>query len=101
MLALIGVSILIAVAFSILVILGLIVFGAGMASWNDPAAVDGWILTQLENPGPWLAALAVAILPMAWIQGFGAALWTAPYAVAARDLAPRAAPGADPVSPSV
>lgn len=101
MLALIGVSILIAIALGVLVILGLIVFGPGMGPWSDPAVVDGWILTQLENPGPWLGALAVALLPMAWLQGFGAALWTAPYAVAARDLAPAATPGADPVGPSV
>lgn len=87
MLALVGVSILIGIAMMILFILAAILFGGGLEAWADEAAVEAWLLSQLENPWPLLAVGAVLLIPLSWIQGFSTALWTAPYAVAARDLA--------------
>ncbi|MBU1323656.1 MAG: hypothetical protein KJ676_00280 [Alphaproteobacteria bacterium] len=93
MLALIVVSILIAIGFLILFILAAIVFGGGLEAWADEAAVEAWMLAQLENPLPLIAVSLVALIPLSWIQGFSTALWTAPYAVAARSLVP--SPGAE------
>ncbi|WP_125257281.1 hypothetical protein [Brevundimonas fluminis] len=96
MLGLIGVSILIGIAMMVLFILAAIMFGGGLEAWADEAAVEAWLLAQLEDPGLILAIGAVLLIPMSWVQGFSSALWTAPYAVAARDLAPKADPtGAD------
>jgi hypothetical protein len=88
MLALIGVSILIGMGMMVLFILAAIIFGGGLEAWADEAAVEAWMLAQLENPLPLIAVSLVALIPLSWIQGFSAALWTAPYAVAARGLAP-------------
>ncbi len=101
-LALIGVSILIGIGFLILFVLTAIVFGGGLESWADEAAVEAWMLAQLENPGLLLGIGAVALIPLSWFQGFSAALWTAPYAVAARGLTPPSVPaGADAPEPTV
>jgi len=101
-LALVVVSILISIAFLILFVMAAIVFGGGLESWADEAAVEAWMLAQLENPGLLLGLGAVALIPLSWFQGFGAALWTAPYAVAARGLTPPTAPaGADAPEPTV
>jgi hypothetical protein len=101
-LALIGVSILIGIGFLILFVLTAIVFGGGLEAWADEAAVEAWMLAQLENPGLLPGIGAVALIPLSWFQGFSAALWTAPYAVAARGLAPPTAPvGADAPEPTV
>ena len=102
MLALIGVSILIGIGLMILFVLTAIVFGGGLESWADEAAVEAWMLAQLENPGLLLGIGAVALIPLSWFQGFSAALWTAPYAVAARGLAAPVIPaGADVTEPTV
>lgn len=87
-LALVGVSILMGVAMLVLFILAAIVFGGGLQAWADEAAVEAWLLAQLENPWPLILIGAVALIPVSWLQGFSASLWTAPYAVAARDLTP-------------
>ena len=93
MLGLIGVSILIGIAMMILFVVAAVVFGGGLQAWADEAAVEDWMLRQLENPWPMMAVGAVLLVPLSWIQGFSAALWTAPYAVAARGLTP------PPISP--
>ncbi|HEV2082922.1 MAG TPA: hypothetical protein VGR32_10805 [Brevundimonas sp.] len=96
MLGLIGVTILIGIGLMVLFVLTAIVFGGGLEAWADEAAVEAWLLAQLENPWPLVAIGVVLLIPMAWVQGFSSALWTAPYAVAARGLAPpRAAAVAD------
>lgn len=96
MLGLIGVSILIGVAMMILFVVAAMVFGGGLEAWADEAAVEAWMLAQLEKPLPMIAVGLVLLPPLAWVQGFSTALWTAPYAVAARGLVTaKAADGAD------
>jgi hypothetical protein len=98
-LALFAVSILVGIAVIILFVVCLAIFGGGLAAWTDEAAVEAWMIGQLENPWPWLGAGLLFLIPIAWFQGFSTALWTAPFAVAARDLMPKA--GADGEGPAV
>jgi hypothetical protein len=91
MLALIGVTIVIGLVLMVLFVLAAVVFGGGLEAWANEAAVEAWLLAQLENPWPLIGISLIMLIPASWVQGFSAALWTAPYAVAARELASKSA----------
>lgn len=101
MLALFALTILIGLLVFVLILIAAVALGAGMAhmgDWEaiDDAAVEAWVLAQLENPWPMLGIGAVLLPVLAWITGFSQALWTAPFAVAAEGLVQRPKPvGAD------
>jgi hypothetical protein len=100
-LALFAVTILIGLFVFVLILIAAVALGAGMAhmgDWEtiDDAAVEAWMLAQLENPWPMLGIGALLLPVLAWISGFSQALWTAPFAVAAEGLVQRPEPvGAD------
>ncbi|WP_029415359.1 hypothetical protein [Brevundimonas bacteroides] len=100
-LTLFAVTILIGLVFFVLILIAAVALGAGLAQFGDPgswddAAVEAWILAQLENPWPILGIGALLLPILAWISGFSQALWTAPFAVAAEGLVQRPEPaGAD------
>jgi hypothetical protein len=100
-LALFTVTILIGLFVFVLILIAAAALGAGMAhmgDWEavDDAAVEAWMLAQLENPWPMLGIGALLLPVLAWISGFSQALWTAPFAVAAEGLVQRPEPvGAD------
>ncbi len=94
MLTLFAVTILIGMVVFVLILIAVVALGAGMAhmgDWEtiDDAAVEAWILAQLENPWPMLGIGALLLPVLAWISGFSQALWTAPFAVAAEGLVRR------------
>jgi hypothetical protein len=94
MLTLFAVTIMIWLALVVLIMVAALVLGAGMAhmgDWEaiDDAAVEAWMLAQLENPWPMIGIGALLLPVLAWISGFSQALWTAPFAVAAEGLVQR------------
>lgn len=101
MLALFAVTLLIGVVVMTLVVIAAVILGASMVQFGDPggwddAAVETWMLSQLENPWPLVGIGALLTPILAWISGFSQALWTAPFAVAAEGLVQRPqAAGAD------
>ena len=101
MLTLFAVTLLIGLVFVLLFMIAAVALGAGMAHMGNPedwddAAIEAWMLAQLENPWPMLGVGAVLLPLVAWTAGFSQALWTAPFAVAAQGLVPRSEPaGAD------
>lgn len=101
MLTLFGVTILIGLFVFMLILIAAVVLGLGMTQFGDPkawddAAVEAWMLSQLENPWPMIGIGALLLPVLAWISGFSQALWTAPFAVAAEGLVQRpGAAGAD------
>ncbi len=100
-LALIAVSIAFGLAILAVFLLGVALFGGGLAAWGDEREVEAWMLAQIANPWPAVGVGLVLLIPLAWVQGLGQALWTAPYALAARELSqPPTTPGADAAGPA-
>lgn len=93
---------LVAIAVSIVLIVGFIVViavvGGGFHIFADPdllvdeAAVEGWFEQQMMHPWPLIAAGLALLIPVAWIQGFSQVLFTAPYARAVMELSAEVAP---------
>jgi hypothetical protein len=83
-----AVTILIGLVFILLVLIAAVALGAGMGQWPDDAVIEAWMLAQLENPGLLIGVSLAALPPLAWLTGFSQALWTAPFASAARELLP-------------
>lgn len=80
------IALMVGIAFMILLIIVLMVVGGGVQA-TDPDAVEAWIASLPQQPVT-LAGLAVVLLiPMAWLQGFSQALFTAPYAHVVKQLA--------------
>lgn len=60
----------------------------GMSAFSSPEAMEAWFTALPEQPPAVLIGVgALALLPMAYLQGFSQALMTAPYAFAVRSLA--------------
>jgi len=91
---------LVAIAVGVVVIVGFVLVialvGGGFQIFADPAvfedeaAVQAWFQQQWAHPWPLIAAGVVLLLPLAWLQGFSQALFTAPYARAVMDLSAEA-----------
>lgn len=87
-LALFAVTLLLGVLIVIVCVALALALGGGLAHWGDEAAMEAWLTAHMDDLiALWWVGL-VLLPPLAWLQGLSQALWTAPFAVAARDLAP-------------
>lgn len=80
------IAIMVGIAFMILFFIVMLAVGGGVQA-SDPEAVEAWIRSLPQQPAL-LAGLGIVLLvPMAWLQGFTQALFTAPYARVVQALA--------------
>ena len=94
MLVLILICLVIGLAILLLIIVVALAAGGSVQAFADPEAIEAWFEAVPERPGLLIAGGAILLLPMAFLQGFSAALMTAPYAYAVRALAGEPAPAA-------
>jgi len=68
--------------------------GGGVQA-TDPEAVKAWVESLPQQPAVLAGIVAVLLIPLAWIQGFSQALFTAPYAHVVQALAGTDEPAAE------
>lgn len=76
---LILISILFSLGFMILLAIVLLTLAGGV-ELSDPDAIEAWFETLATRPAILAAIAAILLLPLAWLQGFWQALFTAPFA---------------------
>jgi MFS family permease len=52
----------------------------GSVQLADPEAIEAWITGLLQQPALLAGIVALLLIPIAWLQGFSQALFTAPFA---------------------
>ena len=87
------IGVVLAIALVLLALLVAMLVGGGVAA-TDPEAVVAWLEALPGQPALMIGLGLLFLLPMAWVQGFGQLLTTAPFARAVAELA--AAPETGP-----
>ncbi len=90
------IAIMVGIAFMILFLIVILAVGGGVQA-TDPEAVEAWLRSLPRQPALLAGMAVVLLIPMAWLQGFSQALFTAPYAHVVRALA--GSDAADPAAP--
>ena len=85
------IAIMVGIAFMILFFIVMLVVGGG-AQATGPEAVEAWVEGVLQQPALLAGIALVLLIPVAWLQGFSQALFTAPYAHVVQALAGRDEP---------
>jgi MFS family permease len=80
------IAIMVGIAVMILFLIVMLAVGGGMQS-ADPEAIEAWFENLAQQPALLIGMGVVLLIPMAWIQGFSQALFTAPYARVVQVLA--------------
>ncbi len=89
------IAILVGIACVTLFFIVMLAAGGGLQT-AEPEAIEAWLRGLPEQPALLTGLAVVLLVPMAWLQGFSQALFTAPYAhvvqaLAATDEPPAAA----------
>ena len=87
------IAIMVGIALMILFMIVMLAVGGGMQA-ADPEAIEAWFESLPQQPAMLIGMGVVLLIPMAWIQGFSQALFTAPYARVVQVLAESDAPPA-------
>lgn len=80
------IALMVGIAFMILFVIVMLAVGGGIQA-TDPEAVTAWIMNLPQQPALLAGMAVVLLIPMAWLQGFSQALFTAPYAHVVHALA--------------
>lgn len=80
------IAIMVGIAFMILLLIVMLAVGGGVSA-TDPATVEAWIRGLPQQPALLAGLALVLLIPVAWLQGFSQALFTAPYAYVVQALA--------------
>lgn len=87
------IAIVIGIACMILLFLVVLAVGGGV-QLSDPEAVETWFEGLAQQPAVLAGIGVVLLIPLAWLQGFSQALFTAPYAHVVQAVAKREEPAA-------
>ncbi len=79
------IAIMLCIVFMTLFFIVMLAVGGGVSA-TDPEAVEAWVRGLPQRPGLLIGMGVVLLIPMAWLQGFSQALFTAPYAYAVQSL---------------
>ena len=93
------IAIMVGIALMILFMIVMLAVGGGMQA-ADPEAIEAWFESLSRQPAMLVGIGVVLLIPMAWLQGFSQALFTAPYARVVQVLAESDAPPVIPADAS-
>lgn len=80
------IAMMVGIAFVTLFLIVMLAVGGGVQA-TDPEAVEAWIRGLPQQPALLAGMGVVLLIPVAWLQGFSQALFTAPYAYVVQALA--------------
>lgn len=87
------IALVVGIAVMTLFLIVMLAVGGGMQAF-DPEAIEAWVSSLPQQPALVAGMLVLLLIPMAWLQGFSQALFTAPYARVVKSLAVSDAPQA-------
>lgn len=85
------IGIVVGIACMTLFLIVMLAVGGGMQAF-DPDAIEAWVNSLPQQPALVAGMVVLLLIPMAWLQGFSQALFTAPFARVVQSLAVSDAP---------